>query len=187
MKHSFRLTVMVIGMLALTLALPGFVEGKSSGGGMRMPGGGGKGKSNSNNNNSSLSSVQTAQPESPEIVAARKTLADDKEALDAAVAKVWGPFSQTQAYLDAETAFNAASVNLKAAQAAMIAKLADSDDYKQAVKDRDDAKAAMQSAGSSSSDDNGGSQVSGCQSQNSQDGTGRRRQRPGRESGAGQV
>lgn len=154
MKRPFQLAVLVVGLMVLAVAMPDHVDAKSSGGGGKMSmGGGGKGKSSSNNKSNNTSVPRSTQPaESPEIVAARTTLADAKDKLDGIVAKLYEPFSKSPAYQDAETAFSTTTANVKTAQAALLAKLADSDDYKQAIKDRDDAKAAMQTSGGDSGD-----------------------------------
>jgi len=137
MKRSYQLAVVVIGLLVLSLAMPTEAAKKAGGG--------------KNGKNRTASQPATQPAESPQIVAARAAVAAAKDKLDAVVAKLLDPFSKSQAYQDAETALATASASLKSARAAVMAKLTASDDYQQALKDREDAKTEMHLAGDNDS------------------------------------
>jgi len=77
---------------------------------------------------------------------------DAKAKLDAVVRKLDDRFLKASAYQDADAGLTAATADLKFSRDAVMAKLANSDDYKQALQDRDDAKTALQSSGGDSGD-----------------------------------
>lgn len=160
MVRSYQLAIWAIALVLLSLAMPISLARGPHGGGSppeiqtNTHGGGGAITNNTTKPvlPQSRPATRATQPtESPEVIAAKAALSNAKLNLDNVVRKLQDAFSKSQATQDAQAGLVAATADLKSSRDAVIAKLSSADEYKQALQERDDAKAAMRS---SSDEDN---------------------------------